>query len=666
MDGLMSNVPSLLGGILTSRAATLGVGGLLGAAYIDARLGISQDVRTVVRGAKVAKMLEAIAKSGRWNPSYRWSESVAQWPDRPAFRTPAIEEGDPGRTWTYAEADAAIDKYAKYLKEEVGVKFGDRVGLVFENTVQYLMLLLAIQKLGAIHAPQNFSLRGNGFIHCVSIVSASAVIFEDKFSVIFDDEVVSALKSKNVRLYCFDFSGGRSKVGVPVDGTFSEAELERRYPGRVEPPNEEEGRKLTQADSTCQILYTSGTTGLPKGARHQAFYLDRICYSFAEIFQCFNTPEEVTICVLPLYHAQGLGSFYNTMTHGGCFIPVRKFSARRFWSDCVRLDVTAFIYLGEIIRYLMAVPPSPEEKRHKVRRIVGAGIRGDIFAQVKERFNLDRISEFYAASDGTAFTGFTWWGGQDGVGAVGQSGWLVEKLGATPVIVKYDPIKEELVRDPATGLCIKCKRGEIGEVIGQYDPSLPGQPHYWANPEAVEKKIYRDVLKKGDMWWRSGDLMMQDENGYYYFMDRIGDTFRWRGENVSTFEVGNAMTEFQPLQEANVYGVKVPGAEDGRAGMAMVTLRDEYKGADVEALMRELGRHTAKKLPRYAVPIFIRLADEMEITGTFKHRKVEYQKEGMDPSVIKERLFWMPPGRDEYVPFGKTEYASLSSLKGKL
>lgn len=293
------------------------------------------------------------------------------------------------------------------------------------------------------------------------------------------------------------------------------------------------------------------------------------------------------------------------MCSGGTFIPVRKFSARRFWSDCVRLNVTAFIYLGEILRYLLAVPPSASEKQHRVRRILGAGMRADLFEPLRDRFGIERVSEFYAASDGTAFTTHDWHGGTEGIGAVGFRGRLLEAMGVGNVIVKYDPIEETLVRDPKTGLCIPCKRGEPGEMLGPYDPSLPGQPFYWANPDAIEKKIYRDVLKKGDMWWRSGDLLVQDSDGFYFFQDRIGDTFRWKGENVSTFEVGNAMTEFHPLQESNVYGVKFPGVEDGRAGMAMVTIREEYAKADIDQLMRDLGRHTVKMLPKVSDFFFV-------------------------------------------------------------
>ncbi|KAI9004538.1 hypothetical protein DFJ74DRAFT_693664 [Hyaloraphidium curvatum] len=656
MSGLGSAAP-----LLGAAAA-----GLVGAAFLDSRVGLSKDLKAIRRGNQCLQRLNDVCvNTGRWNISYRWSESVDRVPNSVAFRTPGIEEGDTGRAWTYAEADNEINRVARWLKETVGVKKGDRVALVFENTPQYLFILLAIQKLGAVHVPQNFNLRGTGFIHCVGIVTPVAIIFEDRMSHIFDAEVCKAMNDRNVKMFCYDFTDGSARIDVPVEEVVSEVSLAKKYPGRVEPPSEEDGRKLSGPTDPAQILYTSGTTGLPKGTMHQQFALNRLAVVFPIQFDVFSK-DDVTIIVLPMYHSQGLVSFYGTMCSGGTVIPVRKFSARRFWSDVVRLNVTTFIYLGEILRYLLAVPPYPAEREHKVRKIFGAGMRADLFVPLRDRFGIQRVTEFYAASDGTAFTSFEWHGEKEGIGAVGFRGRLMERMVPGTIIVKYDPIEEKLIRDPKTGLCIPCARGEPGEALGPYDPSLPGQPFYWNNPEAIEKKIYRDVLQKGDMWWRSGDLLVQDSKGYFFFMDRIGDTFRWKGENVSTLEVGNAMTEFHPLQEANVYGVKFPGIEDGRAGMAMVTIREEYAGKDVDQLMRDLGKHTVKMLPRYAVPIFVRVAPEIEITGTFKHRKVEYQKEGVDPAVVSDKLFWMPPGSNEYVPFGKAEYATLGQLKGKL
>lgn len=258
LDSLLSNIPSLLGGVLTSRPATVAAAALLGASYLDAKLGLGRDLTGIRRGQRSLKALTDVAiNTGKWNISYRWSESVERSPDKVAFRTPAIEEGDSGRSWTYAQADDQINKMAKWLKEEVGVGYGDRVALVFENSVEYLFTLLAIQKLGGVHVPQNFNLRGAGFIHCVSIVSPVAIIFEDRMAHIFDNEVSSAMRAKGVKMYCYDFTQGRANIGVNVDGMVSEEILDRKYPGRVEPPSDDDGRKQSKPTDPAQMWVVS-------------------------------------------------------------------------------------------------------------------------------------------------------------------------------------------------------------------------------------------------------------------------------------------------------------------------------------------------------------------------------------------------------------------------
>jgi fatty-acyl-CoA synthase len=322
------------------------------------------------------------------------------------------------------------------------------------------------------------------------------------------------------------------------------------------------------------------------------------------------------------------------LTVGGTMIIKRKFSVTQFWDDCVKYKATQFQYIGELCRYLLNAPPHAQERKHKLRVVMGNGLRPEIWPAFQKRFSIPWVIEFYGATEGNVALVNT-----DGkVGAVGRVPNYMRGLIQTR-LVKFDIETEQPVRD-ANGFCSECANDEAGEAIGKIDEER-GRFEGYSKGADTEKKILRNVFAKDDAWFRTGDLLRRDRDGYFYFVDRIGDTFRWKGENVATSEVAEAISVFPGIKEANVYGVKVPGT-DGRAGMVSLVTAGSI---DLKAFKQ----HLDKNLPAYARPIFIRMQGEIEVTGTFKHRKVELVKEGYDPSVVKDPLYVLDPVTSEYV-----------------
>jgi fatty-acyl-CoA synthase len=352
---------------------------------------------------------------------------------------------------------------------------------------------------------------------------------------------------------------------------------------------------------------------------------------------------------LPLYHTTGGVVAVGALLQRGGSVAIReRFSAHEFWDDIVRFDCTLFQYIGELCRYLVNMPPNPNETRHRLRLACGNGLRPDVWETFKTRFRVPLMLEFYGATEGNVnifnFEGKT--------GAVGRVPWFVAHR--FPIAVaRYDVERNELVRG-ADGLCQRCAPDEPGEVIGKIlnDPSKPGNRFEgYATQAQSEAKILHNAFEPGDAWFRTGDLMRRDADGYFYFVDRIGDTFRWKGENVSTTEVAEAIGNFAGLSEANVYGVAVAGRE-GRAGMAAVTCSG---GCDLEGLYE----HLRANLPEYARPLFLRIRDHIEVTGTFKQRKVDLVKDGFDPAIVKDPLYFNDPQSKRFVPLDLPLYRRI-------
>jgi fatty-acyl-CoA synthase len=357
--------------------------------------------------------------------------------------------------------------------------------------------------------------------------------------------------------------------------------------------------------------------------------------------------------VLPLYHsAGGICGPGMALTVGGSLVIRRKFSVHEFWNDCARYRPTVFQYIGELCRYLLNAPPSPHERDHALRAIIGNGLRPDIWERFQSRFAIPRIIEFYGATEGNvALLNY------DGkFGAVGRIPWYARALFQIRV-VRFDIETETPVRD-AQGFCIECADGEVGETIGKITSEPKSQFEGYTRESDTEKKILRHVFQCGDAWFRTGDLMKRDRLGYFYFVDRIGDTFRWKGENVATSEMAEALQTIAGIREANVYGVTVPGYE-GRAGMAALVVGPQF---DPSQLAAELKNNLAD----YARPIFLRLLPQMQITGTFKQRKVDLADEGFDPARIDTPLYVLDSRTSRYEPLDAARYDDVISGRLKL
>ncbi|NWY52126.1 S27A2 synthetase, partial [Chionis minor] len=343
---------------------------------------------------------------------------------------------------------------------------------------------------------------------------------------------------------------------------------------------------------------------------------------------CGLRPDDVIYTTLPLYHSAGL-----LIGVGGCFevgatcVLRSKFSASQFWDDCRRYDVSVIQYVGELMRYLCNTPKRPNDREHGVRMALGNGLRAEVWKEFLQRFGPVSIWEFYGATEGNA--GFINYTGK--IGAVGRANVFLKSF-APFELIKYNVEEDEPIRDKR-GLCIRVSPGETGLLVIKITKNTPFHG-YAGDSQKTEKKVLRNVLVKGDAFFNSGDLLMMDHERFVYFQDRVGDTFRWKGENVATTEVEATLAMVNFIQEVNVYGVAVPGCE-GRCGMAAIRLKagTSFDGQNLYAFTRET-------LPSYAAPRFLRIQDALEITGTFKQCKGNLVKEGFDPNVIKDPLFF--------------------------
>jgi fatty-acyl-CoA synthase len=388
-------------------------------------------------------------------------------------------------------------------------------------------------------------------------------------------------------------------------------------------------REGVLAKETALYIYTSGTTGMPKAAR--------ITHARAlGLMKSFIAPSNITArdrvyLTLPLYHATGgMCGAGAALFSGATIILRRKFSATHFWAEATAERATVFVYIGELCRYLVNLPPSPQETQHSLRTCFGNGLRPDVWTRFTQRTGIKRIVEFYGSTEGNVSMANL----DHRPGSVGAIPRFMRNR--FPMrIIRFDVEAEAPVRGP-DGLCIEAAPGEAGEAVGEIrSDEARFRFEGYSDPAQTEKKVLRNVFAEGDMWFRTGDLMMQDADTYFYFVDRIGDTFRWKGENVSTNEVAEVLTGDPAVPFANVYGVQIPAA-DGRAGMAALVVNE---GFDLASLHTRIQR----ELPAYARPLFIRIQSDVDATGTLKLKKVELVREGYDLNRITDAVYFNNP-----------------------
>jgi fatty-acyl-CoA synthase len=552
-----------------------------------------------------------------------------------AAKTPnAIAIVCPQRTYTYRELNEGTNRHAHWAKAQ-GVRKGDVVALLMENRAEYLMAWMGVVKLGGIMALINTNLRGTPLAHSINISNVKHVIVGQELAPNYI-EVANLIENKP-RAW---------SAGGPAEGCEDLDAVTNTLPGT--PPSIDE--KVTCKDRVFYI-FTSGTTGLPKAANISHTRMLFMMHGFSGALNA--TASDRMYNCLPMYHSVGgmcaLGPAFLT---GGSVVIKRKFSVSEFWDDIHKYEPTLFQYIGELCRYLLNAPPSAHERDHKIRAITGNGLRPEIWPAFQKRFAIPKIVEFYGATEGNVSMI-----NYDGhVGSVGRIPSYMRNI-IVCRIIKFDVESEMPVRGP-DGRCIECAAGEAGEAIGKIVDEPGRSFEGYTQEKDTKKKVLDDVFEKGDSWFRTGDLMRKDEHGYFYFVDRIGDTFRWKGENVATSEVTEVLGVIPGILDVNVYGVQIPG-QDGRAGMASLSVSPEFE-------LGALGEQMKANLPAYARPIFIRIQPEQEITGTFKLRKVDLVKEGFNPETIKDPLFVLDPITCRYEAFDKEGYEAIVSGRVRL
>ncbi len=550
-------------------------------------------------------------------------DRVEEWAIKWADNTALI---GPRETYTYSQLNARANQYARWAIEN-GVTKGDTVALLMLNRAEYMAAWIGVAKAGGATACLNTHLTDKALAHCINIVDAKLLIIDDACW----DNFLTARKQMEQKpaIWCLGGKRRGTKELAPAIDAQDASNL-----------SSDQKTPLTSSD-TCLFIYTSGTTGLPKAAKLTHYRTQSIMAGFSAAGK-FTPSDRIYVC-LPMYHTTGgILAPGSCLWHGGSVVLAEKFSATNFWDDIVHNQCTAFQYIGELCRYLLNTPETANETRHNIRIASGNGLRPDIWEEFQARFKVPQILEWYAATEGNA----VYFNFDQKVGAVGRVPKWAEKKFVTEV-VEFDIDEEKPVRG-LDGFCVKCAPGEPGEVISKIlnDPKRPSQRFDgYADKAATDKKVLRDAFEKGDAWFRTGDLMRKDKLGYMYFVDRIGDTFRWKGENVATSEVSEACTGYPGLKEANVYGVAIPGM-DGRAGMAALVTDKDFDPVN-------LAQYLKGRLPSYAHPVFIRIKPDMEITGTFKQRKVDLVKEGFDPEKVEDQLYFNNPQSGKFEPLDK-------------
>ena len=525
-----------------------------------------------------------------------------------------------GQDISYAEFDARANQFAHWGLS-AGLKQGDCVALFMENLPDYIAFWAGMAKITVKTALINSNLTGAGLAHCINVANARAIVMNPELAGQFE----SARSQAQLDLGAFVLGGeapGLARIDSALDV------MPKTRPDRAL-------RSGVKGAEIALYIYTSGTTGLPKAAKITHVRARGLMRVFVDATEAHR--RDRILLTLPLYHATGgMCGVGTALNAGACLILRRKFSASQFWQEAIDNDATMIVYIGELGRYLMNQPPSALERSHRITKGFGNGLRADVWAEFVERTGIRRLVEFYGSTEGNV----NFFNLDGKIGAVGRIPRLLRNK-IKGRIVRFDVETEEPVRGP-DGLCIEADFDEAGEAIGQIT-SEPRQRFDGYNDEAQsKKKLLRDVFEKGDLWFRTGDLLKKDKDGYIYFVDRVGDTFRWKGENVSTSEVEIALSSMPGITHAIVYGVTVPG-HDGRAGMAAITPRD---GID----FKQLHDHLAALLPVYARPVFIRIKGEVETTGTLKYRKVDLVSAGFDPMNTTDPLFVVDHAQKTYVP----------------
>ena len=527
------------------------------------------------------------------------------------------------QSYSYQALNEWANQIAHYYLS-LGAKKGDVIAVMVENRPELIATIVALAKIGVTIALVNTSQVGKILAHSINLVNPIAVIAGEEVRAAID-EARPELKVPQDRFHWFADQETRKHAGTAPKDYVNLAQQIDQFPKF----NPSTTRTVTGKDGLFYI-YTSGTTGLPKAV---IFTHSRWTLAYGTYGHILNLgKDDVMYVTLPLYHATGVVVCWCGVIAGSATLAVRrKYSTSAFWKDVQKFNASAIGYVGELCRYLIDAPTTELDRAHRVTKMIGNGMRPNIWGKFKERFGVQEVLELYASSEGNV--GFSNIFNFDNT--VGFS--------PTPyAIVEFDKEKNELVRDKK-GHCKKVKTGEVGLLIGKITSRSPFDGY--TDPEKNKSVILKDVFTKGDSYFNTGDLVRDIGFRHAQFVDRLGDTFRWKGENVSTTEVENMVCEYHKIAEAVVYGVEIPNT-NGRAGMAAITLVDgeELNEADLSAMVNVF----KKCLPSYAIPVFLRVQAKVETTGTFKYQKNKLKEDAFNPAKTSGRLLVLLPGATAY------------------
>ncbi|RVW02797.1 long-chain-acyl-CoA synthetase [Rhodococcus xishaensis] len=508
-----------------------------------------------------------------------------------------------GESITYGQANARVNRYADVLARN-GVRRGDVVAILVKNRPETLLVTLATVKLGAVAGMLNHNQRGDVLAHSLSLLDSRVLVVGEEC-----DEALASLDGET--------HAQTVLWSVELDRAAEDADASN--PAVCD---------RIQGTDRAFYIFTSGTTGLPKASLMSHHRWLKSMSGIGAMGVRLRRSDTL-YCPLPLYHNNALTvSLSSVLFAGATFAIGRNFSASRFWDDAKGNQATAFVYIGEVCRYLLNQPPTPADRDNDIRLVVGNGLRPEIWTEFTERFGIDRVAEFYGASEcNIAF-----------INALG----VERTAGLCPLpyaVVEFDPDSGR-ARRAADGRLTRVGTGEVGLLLSKVTDRSPFDGY--TDPEATENKLVRDGFENGDCWFDTGDLVLRQGFMHVAFVDRLGDTFRWKGENVATTEVEGALSAYRAIEQSVAYGVAIPGA-DGKAGMAAVTLRPghQFDGHRLATILFD-------RLPGYAIPLFVRVVDSLEVTSTFKSRKVDLCQEGYSSTV--ERLYVLAGRTGGFVP----------------
>lgn len=565
----------------------------------------------VVRGMRAANVTDPRQPCGL---GWHFEQATLRNPDGAA-----LLYGD--SVISYRDANQRANRLAHHLQAQ-GIGKGDVVALFIENRPELLLNVLAVAKLGGICAMLNTAQTQGALVHSLTLVNPVAIV------------VGAELLSP--------YAAVREQVQIPAERTWFVADqpgsavpdgyIDLMAASAESPVDNPVSSAQVFFNDPCFYIYTSGTTGLPKAGIMKHGRWTKTAVSFGSIALDMG-PQDVLYCTLPLYHATGLCVCWGSAIIGASGFAIRrKFSASQFWDDARKFKATTLGYVGELCRYLLDQPASAQDRDNHVTKMVGNGLRPGVWAQFKQRYGVAHICELYAASDGNI--GFT-----NVLNFDNTIGFCLQHW----ALVDYAHDTGEPLRG-SNGLMVKVPTGGQGLLLARIDEKSPFDGY--TDPEKNRKVVLTDVFEKGDRYFNTGDLVRSIGFGHAQFVDRLGDTYRWKGENVSTTEVENVLLQHPQIAEVVAYGVEIDNT-NGRAGMVAITPSESLASLD----MRELLQFAHGQLPPYAVPLFLRIKVKMETTGTFKYQKVTLKEQGFDPDKAgNDPVYAWLPGSDSYVP----------------